>query len=169
MNTTTPRLSTRQQLLGLLAAFALTFAAAAVGGVASASAGSFYQQLSRPDWAPPGWLFGPAWGFLYTAMAVAAWLAWRADAARFRQVALPLFVAQLAANALWTWLFFAWRQGAWAFAEVLLLWLLIAATATAFWRLRPLAGALLLPYLGWVAFASALTFATWQRNPLLLG
>lgn len=72
------------------------------------------------------------------------------------------------ANALWTWLFFAWRRGGLAFAEGLLLVVLNTATALAFWRIRPVAGMLLVPYLGWVGFASALTWATWQRNPALL-
>jgi tryptophan-rich sensory protein len=72
------------------------------------------------------------------------------------------------ANALWTWLFFAWRQGALAFAEILILLLLIVGTLVAFWRVRRLAGALLLPYLLWVGYASALTYAVWQLNPRVL-
>ena len=82
--------------------------------------------------------------------------------------ALTLFVAQLAANALWSWLFFAWHQGALASGEVLVLLLLIAATIVAFWRVSRVAAVLLLPYLAWVAFASALTWSIWQRNPGLL-
>jgi tryptophan-rich sensory protein len=79
-----------------------------------------------------------------------------------------VFVAQLIANALWSWLFFAWQQGALAFVEVLLLWGLIVATVVAFWRLNVLAAVLLLPYLAWVTFAAALTFAVWQLNPDVL-
>jgi tryptophan-rich sensory protein len=59
-------------------------------------------------------------------------------------------------------------EGALAFAGILILWSLILATVLSFWRVRPLAGALLLPYLLWVSFAGALTFAVWQRNPSLL-
>ena len=82
---------------------------------------------------------------------------------------LTLFVAQLAVNALWSWLFFAWHRGAGAFADIVLLWLLIVATVIGFWRVRALAGVLLLPYLAWVSFASALNFAVWQLNPQVLG
>jgi tryptophan-rich sensory protein len=146
-----------------------SFAAAAAGGVASANAGDFYQQLVRPGWAPPPWLFGPVWSVLYLLMGIAAWLVWRERGFRGARAALTLFIVQLAANALWTWLFFAWRLGALAFGEILLLWVLIAATIAAFWRVRPLAGALLLPYLLWVTFAAALTFAVWRMNPALLG
>ena len=75
----------------------------------------------------------------------------------------------LIANALWSWLFFAWHLGGLAFAEVLLLWLLIASTLVAFWRIKPAAGLLLVPYLAWVTFASALNYALWQLNPAILG
>jgi len=83
--------------------------------------------------------------------------------------ALYLFLGQLALNALWSWLFFAWRLGAAAFGEIVLLWALIAATLVAFFRVDRIAGALLVPYLLWVSFASALTYAVWRANPQLLG
>src|SRR5450830_953795 len=158
-----------RQLLGLLAWLAVCFAAATLGALASVSAGAFYQQMVRPSWAPPGWLFGPVWSVLYLSMGVAAWLAWRERGWRAMGGAAVLFLLQLAINALWSWLFFAWREGGLAFAEVLILLALIAATVLAFWRIRPLAGALLLPYLAWVGFASVLNFTTWRLNPQLLG
>lgn len=160
--------STLSQTVGLAAWLAVVFAAAAIGALASIDAGAFYAQLVRPAWAPPASAFGPVWSVLYLLMGIAAWLVWREQGASQRGAALTLFVAQLCANALWSWLFFAWRNGAYAFAEVLVLLALIAATTTAFWRIRPLAGVLLLPYLAWVAFASALTWSVWQGNPKVL-
>jgi tryptophan-rich sensory protein len=162
------QLSVSRQAWGLVAWLLLAYIAAAVGGIAAASAGSFYGQLSRPGWAPPAWLFAPVWSVLYFLQGLAAWLVWRARGFNEARAALSLFMLQLAANALWTWLFFAWRQGGWAFAEILLLWILILATAAAFWRVRRRAGALLIPYLLWVSYASALTYSMWQRNPQLL-
>lgn len=156
------------QIVGLLGWLLLTFAAAAVGAVASAEAGAFYEQLVRPTWAPPGWLFAPVWTVLYILMGVAAWLVWREHGFKEGRTALGLFIVQLGANALWTWVFFVWHRGALAFAEVILLWCLILATAASFRRLNVLAAALLLPYLAWVTFACALTFATWRLNPGLL-
>lgn len=160
--------SRSRPILGLAGWLLLSFTAAGVGGLTSARAGTFYQELSRPDWAPPASLFGPVWPALYVLMAVAAWMVWRERGFAGARTALSLFLLQLLANALWTWLFFAWRQGALAFAEILLLWVLILATVLAFWSVRKLAALLLLPYLGWVSFATALTYAVWQRNPLLL-
>lgn len=163
------RTTSSRQLLGLAGWLFLSFAAAAVGGIASASAGDFYTSLNRPTWAPPPWLFGPVWTVLYLLIGIAAWLVWRARGFAGARTALALFLLQLALNSLWTWLFFAWRQGALAFAEILVLWFLILATAIAFWRIRALAGALLLPYLLWVGFAAALTWAVWRANPSILG
>jgi tryptophan-rich sensory protein len=157
------------QVAGLVGWLALTAVAAAAGAIASLDAASFYAQLARPSWAPPAGAFGPVWSVLYLLMAIAAWLVWREPRAGERKVALTLFVVQLAFNALWSWLFFAWHQGALALVEVLALLALIVATLVAFWRIRPLAGVLLVPYLAWVAFASELTFIVWRANPSLLG
>lgn len=156
------------EILGLAAWLVVTFAAAAIGGFASASAGNFYQELVRPSWAPPGWLFAPTWTALYVLMGIAVWLVWRARPWRDSLSALVLFLMQLALNALWTWLFFVWRMGAAAFIEIVILWVLIACTIVAFWRVRPIAGYLLIPYLLWVNFAAALTWAVWRSNPNLL-
>lgn len=160
--------STLAQAIGLAAWLAVAFAAAAIGAIASVDAASFYAQLSKPSWAPPGWVFGPVWSVLYLLIGVAAWLAWREQDAKGLPAALTLFLAQLGANALWSWLFFAWRYGAFAFVEVLVLLALIVATVAAFWRIRRLSGILLIPYLAWVCFASALTWAVWQGNPKVL-
>ncbi|HEX6252115.1 MAG TPA: TspO/MBR family protein [Gemmatimonadaceae bacterium] len=162
-------MKTSTQIAGLAGWIALSVVAGAIGAFASADAGSFYQQLQRPAWAPPAWLFGPVWTALYLMMGIAAWLVWRESGNPETRSALILYGTQLAANALWTWLFFAWRQGAWAFAEILVLLLLIVATTVAFWRIRAAAGLLLLPYLLWVGFATALTYTTWRGNPDILG
>ena len=161
--------SKQKQILGLIGWLVISFAAAAVGAVASIQARSFYSQLAQPAWAPPPWLFGPVWTVLYALMAIAAWLVWRSGGLHTNRIALSLFMAQLALNALWSWLFFAWQQGALAFVDIVLLWVLIVVTLVSFWRVRPLAGALLIPYLLWVSFASALNYALWQLNPQVLG
>jgi benzodiazapine receptor len=157
-----------RQIAGLAGWLVLCFAAAAIGAIASADAGAFYAQLVRPGWAPPAWLFAPVWTALYATMAISAWLVWKEYTFIAARTALSMFIVQLAANALWSWIFFAWRQGALAFAEVLVLSCLIAITIAMFWRLRTIAALLLLPYLAWVTFATLLTFSTWRLNPGLL-
>lgn len=145
------------------------FAAAAVGAIGSMNAPQFYGQLVQPEWAPPTWLFGPVWSLLYAAMAFAAWLVWRKGPSAAVTIALVVFFLQLALNALWSWMFFAWQLGAGAFIEILMLWLLIALCIVLFRRIQPLSAYLLWPYLAWVSFASALNFALWQANPGILG
>jgi translocator protein len=158
----------KKQLLGLAGWLAITFVAGAFGALASVQAASFYAELQRPAWAPPASVFGPVWTLLYVLMGFAAWLVWREGGFRAQRVALLLFLGQLALNSLWSWLFFGWHQGALALADILVLWLFIVATTACFWRVRPLAGALMLPYLSWVSFASVLNFAIWRLNPALL-
>jgi len=162
-------LSIPLQSLGLFGWLLVAFAAAAVGGFASANAGDFYRDLVRPSWAPPGWLFRPVWSVLYALMGVAAWLVWRARGFAGARGALLTFIVQLTANALWTWLFFVWRQGGLAFAEILVLLALILVTIGLFWRVSTVAAALLVPYLAWASFACLLSLSTWKLNPGLLG
>jgi len=161
--------STKKQAIGLALWVLVSFIAAAIGSVASIQASSFYAQIVRPAWAPPADIFGPVWTTLYFLMGVAAWLVWRVGGFHAARTSLTLFLAQLVVNALWSWLFFGWHLGALAFADIVLLWVLIAATLVAFWRIWLLAGALLIPYLLWVSFASALNYSVWQLNPQLLG
>ncbi|MFT5113441.1 MAG: benzodiazapine receptor [Parasphingorhabdus sp.] len=162
-------LSKKMRVLGLFCWLTISFATSAVGAIASIQARSFYGQLTQPVWAPPGWLFGPVWTLLYIMMAIAAWLVWCNGGFRNNAAALILFFVQLVLNAVWSWLFFAWQLGALSFIDIVMLWLSIVVTITYFWKVRPLAGILLLPYLLWVSFASCLNYSIWQLNPSVLG
>lgn len=123
---------------------------------------NWYGALRRPSWAPPQWLFAPVWTLLYLMMAEAAWIVWSAGAGG--RGALRLFGIQLALNLLWPALFFGMRRMGWALAEICLLWIAVAATLGAFWRVAPLAGALMAPYLAWVSFALLLNAAYCRIN-----
>jgi translocator protein len=125
--------------------------------------GAWYAALEKPSWNPPSWVFGPVWTGLYLLMGLAAWLVWD----RYRsaaRTALAVFVLQIILNGLWSYLFFGLQSPALAFAGIVVLWILIVATLVLFWRLRTVAGVLLLPYLAWVSFAAALNFSIWQLN-----
>jgi translocator protein len=154
-----------QNIVALIVSLLVSFSAAAIGGIATQRAPEFFLSLSRPAWAPPSWLFGPVWTLLYTLMAIAAWLVWKEKGFAGARVPLALFGIQLALNAVWSWLFFAWRRGLLAEVEIVLLLVMIALTLAAFWRVKRLAGLLLVPYLLWVTYATALTFALVARNP----
>ena len=122
----------------------------------------WYASLAKPAWTPPNWLFGPVWTALYLTMAVAAWLVWRKDGGT--AVPLRIFLFQLLLNLAWSGIFFKLRLPGAGFAEIVLLWLAILATAIGFWRTVPAAGWLLAPYLFWVSYAAALNVSIWRRN-----
>lgn len=157
------------QLLKLVTALAISYAVAAVGAAASVSANSYYATLQQPEWAPPGWLFGPVWTGLYTMMGIATWLVWRKAETSEVAKELSVFGLQLAFNGLWSWLFFKWQMGAAAFVDILILLVLIVLTVALYWRRNKWAGLLLIPYLAWVSFAAVLCYTVWQMNPQELG
>jgi tryptophan-rich sensory protein len=138
----------------------LSFAAAASGALFPP--GAWYAGLERPSFAPPNWLFGPVWTTLYVLIAVSGWLVWREVGWRSREMAL--WGAQMLLNALWTPLFFGLNWLGVALIEMALLWLAILMCVLLFWRVRALAGALLVPYLAWVGFAWVLNAGFWWLN-----
>jgi len=141
-------------LIGFLAA---TAAVAAIGGLATApGVDGWYAEAERPAYSPPNAVFGPVWTLLYAAMAVAAWLVWRADHTPARRRALGLWWAQLAVNLAWTPVFFA-AEWLWAgLAVIVTLDVLVALTVVTAWRVSRPAALLLAPYLAWVLYATAL-------------
>ncbi|MGX9296785.1 TspO/MBR family protein [Tsukamurella paurometabola] len=160
--TSTPRTNSWHPVALIVSLLAVA-AVAALGGLASADAADAYGALAQPSWAPPSWLFGPAWGVLYLLMAVAAWLVWRVHPT-FRSRAIGLYVLQLLVNLSWSPLFFGLELRGIAFGLIVLLDVLVIATIAAFWAVRRSAALLLLPYLGWILFASALNYSVWTLN-----
>jgi tryptophan-rich sensory protein len=126
--------------------------------------GAWYASLAKPAWNPPDAIFAPMWTALYVLMAVAAWLVWRRAGFAGAGTALALFVIQLVLNALWSYLFFGLNRLDIAFLEIVILWLAILLVLVLFWREDWRAGALMIPYLVWVGFASCLNFALWRLN-----
>jgi tryptophan-rich sensory protein len=150
----------------LAAWMVLCFAVAAISGRWTAKEiPLWYATLDRPAISPPNWVFGPVWTLLYALMAIAAWRISLAPTGPTRTAALALFLLQLALNFAWSWIFFGRHRIGWAFAEVLLLWVAIAASAAVFARIDGLAAWLMIPYLAWVSFASVLNCAYWRLNP----
>ncbi|MFY2762614.1 TspO/MBR family protein [Arenimonas sp. MALMAid1274] len=152
----------RHPVTALLLCVLMVAAIASLGAIAPP--GEWYAGLEKPSFNPPNWVFGPAWTVLYLMIALATWLLWRAPAGPARTRALRLNAAQLVLNAAWTPVFFGLQQLGLAFAIIVVLWLLIAATIWAAWPVRRAAALLLLPYLAWVGFASVLNGSIWWLN-----
>ena len=148
--------------LGLVGALILTFSAAYSGSRFPAR--GWYDALEKPAWNPPNWLFGPVWGILYLLMAVSAWLVWREHGFAGAAVPLGVFVVQLGLNAAWSWIFFGRHELGLALIEIIVLWGGIVVTMIGFWRLNPVSGILLVPYLLWVTFAAVLNLTLWRLN-----
>ena len=145
----------------LVAWLAVSFLPGVVG--APFPAPDWYRQLRKPSWSPPAGLFGPVWTVLYALMGVAAWLV-AGGRSRGRRSALAAFGVQLALNGAWTPIFFGLRRPGLALAEIVATLFAIVTTVALFTRQRLVAGLLLLPYLAWVAFATALNAEVWRRN-----
>lgn len=153
----------RKDLISAIVSIAI---ALAVGGLATASSvGAWYAGLNKPAFNPPNAVFGPVWTILYVLMALAAWRVWRTDVKRGgRRSALALYAVQLVLNLAWSLIFFGLRQPAFALAEVALLLAAVIAAAAAFWRIDRPAGAMMVPYAAWVAFASVLNWEIWRLS-----
>lgn len=143
----------------------LTFLAAC-GAAATTGAmfepGEWYKRLNKPVWTPPGWAFPIAWTTMYLLMSLAAM---RVAPLEGSGQAMAFWAAQIAFNTLWTPVFFGLYRMAAAMVVMVFLWSFVALTTLAFWRLDPVAGGMLMPYLAWVTVAGALNFTVWRMNP----
>ncbi|WP_408898537.1 TspO/MBR family protein [Nocardioides sp. R1-1] len=161
MATTTAVPGPTRRWLGLLPFAGAVAVVAVLGGLAARGSAQTYRALDLPAFAPPSWLFGPVWTVLYVAIAVAGWLAWRAGAG---PLALGAWVVQLLLNVAWTPLFFAAGRYGWALVDIVALLVAIVAVVVLFGRASRAAAWLLVPYLLWVAFATALNAAIVALN-----
>ncbi len=146
-----------------LAAVALV---AAIGRTWTDTApGSWYADLDKPAWTPPGAVFGIVWTVFYLMMAVAVWLVARegferADVRR----ALVVYAVQLVLNLGWTATFFAAERPGWAIVEIAALFVLVVVTILCFRPISSTAAWLLVPYSAWVAYAASLTIGIAALN-----
>lgn len=124
--------------------------------------GQWYDELRKPSWTPPKWLFPVAWSVLYLCMAAAGARVAVLDGAG---IAVALWALQIALNTLWTPVFFGLRNIRAGMGVIVMLWLSVAACMIAMWQFDWVAGALFVPYLVWVSIATALNAAVWRLNP----
>ena len=159
------RLISSRDALGLLAFVVLCLAVSGVGGAITAtSVGTWYQELQKPPFNPPDWVFAPVWTTIFVLMAIAGWRVWRSTGSDLRRRALAAFALQLGLNLAWSLLFFGLGRIDLALIEVIGLLIAIVVTAALFWRIDRLAGALFVPYALWVAYATLLNASLWLLN-----
>lgn len=138
-------------------------AAMAIGGIFLP--GEWYDSLVKPSFTPPSWIFAPVWLVLYVLIAIAAWLVWRPQGFRgSARLPLILFVVQLVMNAAWSGLFFGLHRMDLALIDIVALFILLIGLITLFHRENKNAAWLLIPYTGWISFATLLNTAFWRMN-----
>jgi tryptophan-rich sensory protein len=136
-----------------------------IGGLVTAtSVGNWFVEVSKPDWNPPGWIFGPVWTSLYVLMGIASYLIWKQRSKKPIKIALGFYGVQLLLNMLWSILFFGLKNPQLAFFEIIVLLIMIIFTKLAFLKIDKIAAILMIPYIGWVSFATLLNFTIWQLN-----
>lgn len=157
---------TKSSILKFIASLCLSFSAAAVGSLATTAQSEWYVNLTKPSFNPPGWVFGPVWTILYILIGVSFFLVWQKGFSnKTSRIALICFFVQLVFNAAWTLLFFGLQSPLLALVDIVLLCLAITLTIRYFLPISKVATGLLVPYLAWVAFATALNASIWRLNP----
>lgn len=155
------------KILKLVGCILISGTAGVIGSFFTAqSVNTWFVDLAKPSFNPPGWLFGPVWTVLYIMMGVALYFVWVQSADRKASLtpAVVIFLLQLVFNALWSVIFFGERQIFFALVEISLLWFLVLLTMIIFWRISRTAGILMMPYLLWVSLAVLLNYSIWQLN-----
>jgi len=145
----------------LVAAIIICQGTGLLAGLATASSvSSWYTTLYKPGFTPPNWLFAPVWTALYFIMAIAAYLVWQKGIkAEGVKKALILFLMQLLLNGLWSIFFFGLRSPLLGLMDIIALIIVLTLTIFKFYKINKIAAYLLLPYLLWVLYATALNLA----------
>lgn len=158
-------LELKKSIFPFLISALIVFLAAFIGSFfTTPNISNWYQYLNKPSFNPPNWVFGPTWTILYLLMAAAAFLIWQKRNHPQAKKALIFYLIQLGLNSLWSIIFFGFHQIGLAFIEIIILWFFILLTLLNFYKISKPAGALLIPYLLWVSFASFLNFSLWLIN-----
>lgn len=153
--------------LGVLALFILLclFVEVIGGWFTQHSVNTWYPDLIKPSWTPPGWIFGPVWTALYLLMAISVWLIWnREQLSGYHFQPYALFFLQLALNLAWSWIFFYLKSPLLALINIILLIGVLAYTIYTFWKISRLAASLLIPYWLWIVFAATINAGIWWLN-----
>ena len=154
------------QVIAFIVSILICEGAGGLGGFfTSRSVSEWYPTLIKPSFTPPSWLFMPVWTALYFIMGVSAFLVWRIGWHKSEvKFALAVFIIQLVLNVAWSAVFFGMRSSIGGMIVIIFLWLAILLTIILFFRLSKISAILLIPYILWVTFASALNGAIYYLN-----
>ena len=137
---------------------------ALAGMFTSQAVPTWYASLNRPSFSPPNWVFGPVWTSLYILLGISFFLIWKEEASKVRDLAIKVFLIQMLLNFAWSFIFFYFNLIGVALLEIILLWISIASMIYLFYKIKPLAAYLNIPYLLWVSFATILNAGYYFLN-----
>ena len=155
----------KSQILKLIVSLLLPLGLGALASLFTSEAvPEWYETLNRPSFNPPNWLFGPVWTILYILMGISLFLIWKQSANKERNLAIVVFLLQLALNFAWSFIFFSFNMIGFALIEIILLWISIIVMLVLFYRIKPMAAYINIPYLIWVTFATILNASYYLLN-----
>ena len=153
------------QILKLIASIILPLAIGAIAGMfTSQSIPDWYATLNRPSFNPPNWIFGPVWTTLYLLMGISLFLIWKQDKSKERNLAIWVFLLQLLLNFGWSFIFFYFNMIGLALIEIILLWISIVIMLILYYKIKPIAAYINIPYFLWVTFAAILNASYYFLN-----
>ena len=151
--------------LKFLVSIILPLSLGAIAGMfTSQSVPEWYATLNRPSFNPPNWIFGPVWTSLYILMGISFFLIWKQEASKVRNRAILIFLLQLMLNFAWSFIFFYFNMIGLALVEIILLWISIVLMLVVFYKIKPVASYINIPYLLWVTFATVLNASYYILN-----
>lgn len=152
-------------IVKLVLSIALPLALGAIAGMFTSQAvPDWYASLNRPSFNPPNWIFGPVWTVLYILMGVSFFIIWMQKASKVRNLAISVYFLQLLLNFAWSFIFFYFNMIGLALVEIALLWGSIILMMALFYKVKPIATYLNIPYLLWVTFAAVLNASYYVLN-----
>ncbi len=154
-------------IVKLLVSLAACLGAGFIGSLFTRAAiTDWYSLLQKPFFTPPNWLFAPVWSLLYILMGISAFIVWRKGIKEFQvRQGLIIFLIQLMLNTLWSYAFFGLKSPLWGLIVIVPLWTAILLTMINFYRVSKTASLLLIPYILWVSYATALNLSIYLLNP----
>jgi translocator protein len=155
----------KSQIVKLIVSLLLPLGLGSIAGlITSEAVPEWFAALNRPSFSPPNWLFGPVWTTLYILLGLSFFLIWKQEASRQRNQAIIIFFVQMALNFGWSFIFFYFNMIGLALIEIVLLWISIIIMLLLFYKIKPAAAYMNIPYLIWVTFASVLNAGYYILN-----
>ena len=152
-------------ILKFLVSILLPLSLGAIAGMfTSHSVPEWYATLNRPSFNPPNWIFGPVWTTLYILMGISFFLIWKQGVSKERNRAILVYLLQLLLNFAWSFIFFYFNLIGLALVEIILLWISIIMMLVVFYKIKPIASYINIPYLLWVTFATVLNASYYLLN-----